>query len=125
MQLLDLVTELLDLANGAAPTAASIRAALAGRDLTPAVHTVNLRDDPRGWGTYAELVVHAEARVRDLAAVIGKLSPAPRSPGDSLSGNKLTADLERDGRTVRVFVELAPRSTDRILYVTIQFQADP
>lgn len=121
MTLVDLVTELLDLANTSPPSAATIKVTLAGRDLTPAVHTVNLRDDPRGWGAYAELVVSTAARVHDLSPVLGELKPAPRSLGDSLSGDKLLAELPRGSTNVRVFIELAPRSKDRIAYVTLHF----
>jgi len=116
MKLADLVKELLELQ---APRAADVRRAIAGRDLTPAIHTVNVRDDALGRGSYAELVVHEAARVRDLTPIVGELGPAPRTPGDSLSGTKLVADVG----TARVFVELAPRSTDRIAFVTIQYKA--
>lgn len=115
MKLVDLLRELLALQT---PSAAVIRRAIAGRDLTPAVHTINVRDDALGRGSYAELVVNEPARVKDLATVVSKLAPAPRTPGDTLSGTKLVAD----GGATRVFVELVPGSADRIAFVTIQFK---
>lgn len=116
MKLVDLVRELIELE---APNAKAIRAAIAGRDLTPAVHTINVRDDAMGRGCYAELVVREAARVKELVAVVGDLTPAPRTPGDAMSGSKLAAEVVRG---VRVIVELAPRSSDRIAFVTLHYK---
>jgi hypothetical protein len=116
MQLAALIQELLALGT---PTAADVRRAIAGRDLTPAVHTINVRDDALGRGCYAELVVRDPARIRDLTPIVGELKPAPRTPADSTSGTKLATDVG----TVHIVVELAPRSSDRIAYVTLNYKA--
>ncbi len=62
---------------------------------------VRLWDDPRGWGTYAELAVNAS--LDEVAAATGPLAAVPRGP----SGGPATsaAYVHRAGRQLRVFAK--------------------
>jgi hypothetical protein len=68
------------------------------------VRGVIVWDDPRGWGTYAKIVV-AAATLADIEKAVGPTHEVPRNPDDTISGDTVAALLEVDGRTRRVFVE--------------------
>jgi hypothetical protein len=68
------------------------------------VRGVVVWDDPRGWGTYAKIVV-ARARLADVEAVIGPTNEVPRNPDDFVSGDRVAAHPQVAGRTIRAFVE--------------------
>ena len=71
---------------------------------------VRVHEDPRGWGAYADVVVHA-GTLADVESVVGPTEAMARNPDDFSSGERAAAYVWRNGWTVRVFTELA---ADRI-----------
>ena len=116
MSIAALIAELLDLASAGPPDAAAITAYLGSRSVN-----VALRDDPRGWGAYAEISADG-CPLAELVNVIGSTNPLPRNPGDFQSGPKVAAYVPRGGKTVRVFVELDRNDATVARHVTMHFQ---
>ena len=147
MKLADTVAALLSLASNTPPTAVEIEQrfrgqatarATAGENLDPPTWTslvngpddvyltldghvagVQVWEDPRGWGAYAELAV-LNGTLAEVESVVGPMAPMPRAPDDFHSGQHVAALVERAGRTVRVFAELA-RDERRVVRVTVSF----
>ena len=46
----------------------------------------------------------------------------PRSPDDFTSGEKVSAYVDRGGKTVRVFIELDTQDRTQVRRVTVHFQ---
>lgn len=78
-------------------------------------------EDDRGWGTYAELAVN-RGTLAEVEAVVGATQWVPRSPDDFTSGEKVSAYVDRGGKTVRVFIELDTQDRTQVRRVTIHFQ---
>lgn len=66
---------------------------------------IRLEEDSRGWGAYAELFVK-NIPLADIEKVIGKTKFVPRNPDDFTSGETRAAYVDRNGKNVRIFVEL-------------------
>jgi hypothetical protein len=88
--------------------------------LTGDLAGLQLWEDSRGWGAYAELAV-TRGTLSDIEAVTGPTSSMPRAPDDFHSGPKVVAYVQRGGGTVRVFVELRDKTTD-VCRVMVHFQ---
>lgn len=143
-----LLADLLDQANAGPPTAAQLRARYEGRakrvstagpnldhptwassvngaadvflDLEGDVVGMQLHEDSRGWGAYADLAV-THGTLADAEAVIGSSRAVPRNPDDFSSGPTVASYVERGGHTIRVFVELDDARTG-VRHVKIHFQ---
>jgi len=144
-----LLAELLDQGNAGSPTARALqdhfrpranKIAVAGPQLTRApwaqrvsgaddtfldlegdVAGIQLWEDGRGWGAYAEIAV-TRGTLADVEVVAGKTQPMPRAPGAFNAGDKVSVYVQRGGHTVRVFVELHKRGPD-VARVTVHFQS--
>ena len=147
MKLADTVAALLSLASDRPPTAVEIEGHFRGQATARATASENLDhptwtglvngpddvyltldgdlagiqiwEDPRGWGAYAELAV-MRGTLADVESIVGPMQPMPRAPDDFHSGQKAAAYVERAGRTVRVFAELAGDNR-RVVRVTVCF----
>ena len=132
MTLAELIAELLDIVHEGPPSAVAIEERLAGRAtarnaaadgvylaLGGDVTGVHVREDSRGWGAYADLVVR-DGTLADIESVVGPTSPMPRNPDDFTSGERVAAYVDRSGWTVRVFIELA-RDAQQVRHVTISY----
>lgn len=143
-----LLADLLGTATAGPPTAESLRdrflpqakrVTTAGPNLTPAawarrvsgagdvfldldgdVAGLQLWEDSRGWGAYAEVAV-TKGTLADVEAVAGPTQPMPRAPGAIGAGDKVSVYVPLGGRTVRVFAELVRRGPD-VDRVTVHFQ---
>lgn len=143
-----LLADLLDQANAGPPTATQLRARYEGRatqvttagpnlehpswttsvngaddvfiDLGGDVAGIQLHEDSRGWGAYADLAV-VRGTLAEAEAVLGPTRSVPRNPGDSASGPTVAAYVERGGHTVRVFLELDDARTG-VRHVKLHFQ---
>jgi len=144
---IEVLTVLLDLVGDAPPTAAQIEQRLAGfataRDVSgpnldhPAwaslvngaddvyltmegdVAGVQVYEDSRGWGAYAEVSV-VRGTMADVESVVGVTSEMPRRPDDFSSGARMAAYPWRNGFTVRVFTEL-DRDGQGVRQVTVSY----
>jgi hypothetical protein len=67
---------------------------------------VQVYEDSRGWGAYAEVAVR-EGSLEDVESIVGPTGAMPRRPDDFTSGARVSAYPWRNGFTVRVFAELA------------------
>ena len=82
---------------------------------------LQLWEDRRGWGAYAELAI-ATGTLADVEAVVGPTKSVPPGPHDFHSGPTLAAYLPRgDEMIIRVFIELAKQGTN-VRRVTIHFE---
>ena len=81
---------------------------------------LQLWEDGRGWGAYAEVAV-TRGTLEDVEAVAGKTEPMPRAPGAFSAGDKRAVYVPAAGKTVRVFAELVKRGPD-VARVTVHFQ---
>ena len=61
-----------------------------------------------------------DGTLADVESIVGPMQPMPRAPDDFHSGPKMAAYVERAGRWVRVFAELA-RDHRRVVRVTVSF----
>jgi hypothetical protein len=128
-----LIAELLDMSKAGMPTAVQLRQRLepratslklsgpnldipnwarstAGADdvfmeMAGDVIGVRLEEDSRGWGAYAELFVK-NTTLAHVEKVTGTTKFVPRNPDDFHSGETRAAYVDRNGKNVRIFVEL-------------------
>jgi hypothetical protein len=148
MTLSAMLGELLDLARPGPPTAQALRDHYAPRakkittagpqlsrppwakrvsggddvflELDGDIAGLQLWEDGRGWGAYAELSVTRGTR-DDVEALVGPTQSVPRAPGAFGVGDKAAAYIPLGGKTVRVFVEFVKRGPE-IACVTVHFQ---
>jgi hypothetical protein len=144
---MEILAALLDLTSGGPPRAEQIEGRLSGLTLDRAtagpnlahpawahgvrgadevflsldgdVEGVQVWDDSRGWGAYAELAVR-RGSLGEIESLVGPTSPMPRAPDDFTSGEKVAAYVDRAGWTVRVFAELA-RDGSGLRRVTVSY----
>jgi hypothetical protein len=143
-----LLADLLDQANAGPPTAAQLRARYEGSakrvstagpnldhpswttsvngaddvfiDLDGDIAGMQLHEDSRGWGAYADLAV-VRGTLADAEAVIGQTRSVARNPDDFKSGPTVASYVERGGHTIRVFLELDDARTG-VRHVKLHFQ---